>query len=125
MEHAHVTEVKNPVCASNNQNYYSQIACHLDRLDNCFWFDLAMYIASSQGPGSEHNEDNEDNNEAHEPGEEARHLSHYHSPTCKVMDYFQPAQSLIIAPPRHSICLAIMIAPLLVQQLTATGPLGG
>ena len=35
-EHTHVTEVKNPARAGNNQNYHSQIAHHLDRTDKCF-----------------------------------------------------------------------------------------
>ena len=43
-EHAHVDEIKVPVHSGNNQNYYSQIACHLDWLDKCFHFDLATSI---------------------------------------------------------------------------------
>ena len=43
-EHAHVDEIKVPAHAGNNQNYYSQIAHHLDRLEKCFHFDLATYI---------------------------------------------------------------------------------
>ncbi|KAF8547254.1 hypothetical protein OG21DRAFT_1380838, partial [Imleria badia] len=41
MEHAHVDEIKVPARTSNNQDYYNQIARHLDRLDRCFRFDLA------------------------------------------------------------------------------------
>ena len=36
MEHAHVTEIKQPARSGNNQDYYSQIAWHLDRSDKCF-----------------------------------------------------------------------------------------
>ena len=43
-EHAHVEEIKLPARAGNNQNYYSQIMRHLDRLEKCFRFDLATYI---------------------------------------------------------------------------------
>jgi len=43
-EHAHVDEIKVPTHAGNNQNYYNQIACHLDQLDKCMCFDLATYI---------------------------------------------------------------------------------
>ncbi|KIM51816.1 hypothetical protein SCLCIDRAFT_142487, partial [Scleroderma citrinum Foug A] len=42
-EHAHVTEIKKPACARNNQNYYSQIAHHLDRAEKCACFDLATH----------------------------------------------------------------------------------
>ncbi|KAF8546129.1 hypothetical protein OG21DRAFT_1427879, partial [Imleria badia] len=45
-EHAHVTEVKNPMRVGNNQNYYAQIAHHLDQVNKCFRFDLAMRIAT-------------------------------------------------------------------------------
>ncbi|KAF8833917.1 hypothetical protein BDN67DRAFT_873321, partial [Paxillus ammoniavirescens] len=38
-EHAHVQEIKAPAQAGNNQNYYNQIARHLDRLEKCFRFD--------------------------------------------------------------------------------------
>ena len=40
-EHAHVTEIKQPARSGNNQDYYAQIARHLDRSDKCFRFDLA------------------------------------------------------------------------------------
>ncbi|KIK92374.1 hypothetical protein PAXRUDRAFT_34547 [Paxillus rubicundulus Ve08.2h10] len=36
MEHAHVQEIKAPVQVGNNQNYYNQIAHHLDCLEKCF-----------------------------------------------------------------------------------------
>jgi len=43
-EHVHVEEIKVLARSGNNQNYYSQITWHLDRLDKCFHFDLATYI---------------------------------------------------------------------------------
>ncbi|KAF8060125.1 hypothetical protein FPV67DRAFT_1564292 [Lyophyllum atratum] len=39
-EHAHITEIKIPAQASNNQNYESQICRYLDRLQKCRHFDL-------------------------------------------------------------------------------------
>ena len=45
-EHAHVQEIKVPAHAGNNQNYYSQIAWHLDRSEKCFRFDLATHLYS-------------------------------------------------------------------------------
>ncbi|KAG1883387.1 hypothetical protein F4604DRAFT_1920588 [Suillus subluteus] len=41
MEHAHITEIKDPARSSNNNNYDSQICRHLDRADKCRHFDLA------------------------------------------------------------------------------------
>ncbi|KAI5993386.1 hypothetical protein EDC04DRAFT_2872669 [Pisolithus marmoratus] len=35
-EHAHVTEIKQPAHAGNNQDHYVQIAQHLDRSEKCF-----------------------------------------------------------------------------------------
>ena len=90
-EHAHVTEIKNPACAGNNQNYYAQIARHLDRADKCFRFDLATAIASSHD-----HSDNGDNlaDEDHEPDDEHSQSSFYHSPIRKIVDYFKIADAL-------------------------------
>ncbi|KAG1861537.1 hypothetical protein DFJ58DRAFT_657398, partial [Suillus subalutaceus] len=44
MEHAHITEIKNPACSSNNNNYDSQICCYLDHVDKCCCFDLATSL---------------------------------------------------------------------------------
>lgn len=98
-EHSHVTEVKNPARAGNNQDYYSQIARHLDRVDKCFRFDLATWIASSTelDPASGHygnDDDGDELGEEHEPDAEAQKLSLYHSPTRKVVNYFQAARVL-------------------------------
>jgi hypothetical protein len=43
-EHAHITEIKDPAQATNNQNYESQICRHLDRADKCRRFDLATAV---------------------------------------------------------------------------------
>lgn len=48
-EHAHVKEIMVPAHTGNNQNYYSQVACHLDQLDKCFCFDLATYVKEHGG----------------------------------------------------------------------------
>ena len=77
-EHAHVMEIKNPAHAGNNQNYYAQIACHLDRSDRCFRFDLATGIASHDSH-SDNSYDPAD--EDHEPDDETSHTVLYHSPT--------------------------------------------
>jgi hypothetical protein len=43
-EHAHITEIKIPADATNNQNYEDQICCHLDCLDKIRRFNLATTI---------------------------------------------------------------------------------
>ena len=43
-EHAHITEVKGPADATNNQDYESQICRYLDREDKCRRFNLATAI---------------------------------------------------------------------------------
>jgi hypothetical protein len=43
-EHAHITEVKEPAKAGNNQNYDPQICRGLDRIDKCRRFDLATSV---------------------------------------------------------------------------------
>ena len=97
-EHAHVTEVKNPAHARNNQNYYSQIACHLDCADKCFQFDLATQMATvlrighqADGVGDD---DDDDDGEQHEPDSELWNTLLYNSLTHKVVDYFQIACTL-------------------------------
>ncbi|KAG2144334.1 hypothetical protein DEU56DRAFT_910688 [Suillus clintonianus] len=46
-EHAHITEIKDPACSSNNKNYDPQICRHLDRTDKCRHFDLAMSLLNN------------------------------------------------------------------------------
>ena len=43
-EPAHITEIKVPSCAMNNQDYESQIMRHLDRAEKCQRFDLATAL---------------------------------------------------------------------------------
>ncbi|KAI5984375.1 hypothetical protein EDC04DRAFT_2525638, partial [Pisolithus marmoratus] len=44
MEHAHITEIKQPAHARNNHDYYAQIAWHLDHSEKCFQFDLTTHL---------------------------------------------------------------------------------
>ena len=92
-EHAHVEEIKLPAHAGNNQNYYSQITHHLDRLEKCFRFDLATYIDRHVDPLPEF-EDELDGNNEHEPDAEANFLAGYHTPTCSVINYFTISSAL-------------------------------
>ncbi|KIJ11761.1 hypothetical protein PAXINDRAFT_15344 [Paxillus involutus ATCC 200175] len=57
-EHVHVQEIKVPARAGNNQNYYSQIARHLDRSEKCFQFNITTYI-ESQAKGASLEDDDE------------------------------------------------------------------
>ena len=95
-EHAHVTGIKNPARAGNNQNYYAQIARYLDHPDKCFRFNLATGIASSSDSHSDINNDPAD--EDHEPDDEKSHTLLYHSPTWKIVNYFQIADALANGP---------------------------
>ena len=97
-EHAHIKEIKVPARSGNNQNYYSQIAQHLDRLDKCFHFDLATYIeqcAMDQANNGDGDSDS-DSDEQHEPDAETIHLSEYSTPTRQFPDYFSISASLIL-----------------------------
>ena len=91
-EHAHVTEIKNPACAGNNQNYYAQIAHHLDCSDKCFRFDLATGIASSHDSHLDCINDPADKD--HEPDDEESHTLFYHSPTITTVTFYNPHQRI-------------------------------
>ncbi|KAI6019348.1 hypothetical protein PISMIDRAFT_99987 [Pisolithus microcarpus 441] len=89
-EHAHVTEIKNPACTGNNQNYYAQIARHLDRSDKCFRFDLATGIVSFNNSYPDDNDDDLADDD-HEPNDKKSCTIFYHSPMRKIVDYFKIA----------------------------------
>ncbi|KAI5981814.1 hypothetical protein EDD15DRAFT_2379006 [Pisolithus albus] len=91
-EHAHVTEIKQPARAGNNQDYYAQIARHLDRSEKCFRFDLATRLASAEQ--GESGEDDEDQEDEHEPDFEALHVTHYYTPSRTSVNYFESAEAL-------------------------------
>ena len=92
MEHAHVDEIKVPAHAGNNQNYYSQIARHLDRLDKCFRFDLVTYIKEHHSTDEGFIEDFE---EDHKLDTEKLSISKYNTPTHPLMDYFFTSSALL------------------------------
>ena len=91
-EHAHVTEIKQPARSGNNQDYYSQIARHLDRREKCYRFDLATRLISIEEGGSwgDDEEDEEDQEHDHEPDLEALSIS----PAQKIINYFEIAATL-------------------------------
>jgi len=91
-EHAHVTEIKHPTRSGNNQDYYAQIARHLDRSDRCFQFDIATRLASVEQGGS--GEEDEDPEDEHEPDSEVLRVLHYYSPTATVINYFEIAKEV-------------------------------
>ncbi|KAI6020926.1 hypothetical protein BKA83DRAFT_4126818 [Pisolithus microcarpus] len=104
-KHAHVTEIKNPARAGNNQNYYAQIARHLDHSDKCFRFDLATGIVSFNNsyPDDDDN-DNDLADEDHEPDDKKSHTIFYHSPMWKIVDYFNIAGVLSDETSPHPKC---------------------
>jgi len=97
-EHAHIEQIKVPARAGNNQNYYSQIARHLDRLDKCFHFDLATYIAEHANKEEDGDKDDSDLGEDEEdgPDTERRYLSEYSTPTRQIPNYFALSSALLL-----------------------------
>lgn len=97
-EHAHINDIKVPAHAGNNQNYYSQITSHLDRLDKCFHFDLTTYIEEIhhrvQVKDKGFEDDNKDN-EDHEPGAEELCFIGYSDLMQPIIDYFLISSSLL------------------------------
>ncbi|KAF8546867.1 hypothetical protein OG21DRAFT_1527549 [Imleria badia] len=89
-EHAHVTKIKQPTRSGNNQDYYTQIAWHLNRSEKCFRFDITMHLASVEHKGS----DDKDQADEHEPNLEALCIKHYYSPTRQTANYFEMAEEL-------------------------------
>ncbi|KAI6036760.1 hypothetical protein BKA83DRAFT_4485779 [Pisolithus microcarpus] len=79
-EHAHITKIKNPACTGNNQNYYAQIAHHLN-----------------------HSKD-------HKLDKEGSHSLLSYSPTCKVIDYFEVTHTITHSPPPDPPKLLCMFA---------------
>ena len=100
-EHAHVTKIKQPARSGNNQDYYTQIAQHLDRSDKCFRFDLATQIASTEQHGAEEDEDQEDD---HEPDSEVLHATYYYSPARTSVNYFEIAEGITSGTIPTSVC---------------------
>ncbi|KAI5984930.1 hypothetical protein F5J12DRAFT_899149 [Pisolithus orientalis] len=47
-EHAHVSEIKTPASASNNNNYDPQICQYLDRAEKCRMFELTTSLYESK-----------------------------------------------------------------------------
>ncbi|KAI9569833.1 hypothetical protein HD554DRAFT_2019623, partial [Boletus coccyginus] len=97
-EHAHVQEIKVPARAGNNQDYYSQIARHLDRSEKCLLFNIATYIQNKTTLAGEPNEDddrdfNEDNERAFDL-EDVCLSDHLDIVTCTPVNYFAKADAL-------------------------------
>ena len=94
-EHTHVQEIKVPAHAGNNQNYYSQIARHLDCSEKCFHFDLTTHLYSHISNTNQLNEheDNEIDDE-HEPDSEDLSLANSMTVVRPLTDYFTIADAL-------------------------------
>jgi len=78
--------------ARNNQNYYSQIAHHLDCAEKCIHFDLATRILSLHTDVGDVGEEGKDHEHEPKPKEETDNL--HPSPTHRVINYFDIASSL-------------------------------
>ncbi|KAG1843443.1 hypothetical protein F4604DRAFT_1689530 [Suillus subluteus] len=76
-EHAHVSEIKDPVQHTNNNDYDPQICCHLDREEKLCCFAVATSLKSSptdpnleelhEDEGDENEEENGENDEPIDP----------------------------------------------------------
>ena len=93
-EHAHVTKIKQPACAGNNQDYYSQIARYLNRSEKCSRFDLAIRLAYAEQQQSSDDDEDDDQDDEHEPDSETLHVNQYYTPTRKSVNYFEAAEAL-------------------------------
>lgn len=95
-KHAHVQEIKIPARAGNNQDYYSQIARYLDRLEKCLLFDIATYLEKNML--EELDEDDNrvfDQDDEHERDPEDITLSdHLHIAAFAQVNYFEMADAL-------------------------------
>ncbi|KAG9311317.1 hypothetical protein JVU11DRAFT_8409 [Chiua virens] len=85
--HAHINKIKVPAHTGNNHNYYNQIAQHLNRLNKCFRFDLAIYIEEWHQMGPAADEESSEDEEDHKPDAE-KLVSKYSTPTHLIVNYF-------------------------------------
>ena len=97
-EHVHVEEIKVLARAGNNQNYYSQITHHLNRLNKCFHFDLATYIEEhrhgDQAVDEDFADDHEDDKE-YELNAEKLSFAEYSMLRRYPVDYFSTSSTLL------------------------------
>ena len=80
----------------NNQNYYDQIACHLDHSNKCFHFDLATYLETwgTKSVILESDDDFNQGSEDHDDIDDIPSHSQHLKPSCWVVNYFSVADSL-------------------------------
>lgn len=105
-EHAHITEIKDPAHAGNNQKYESQITRHLDRAEKCRRFDLATSVREAAVEFGRHDPVEGDDNmegdsvESHnihttaELLDEIDPVSNLSGPSRDLTDYFQVSAEL-------------------------------
>ena len=117
-EHAHVTEIKQPARSGNNEDYYAQIARHLNHSDKCFHFDLATRIASTEQEA----EEDEDQEDDHEPDSEVLHATYYHSPTHASVNFFEVAEGIASHSIPNSVCPPRIFASLTTAFCLAVKP---
>ncbi|RDB31099.1 hypothetical protein Hypma_000008 [Hypsizygus marmoreus] len=106
MEHAHITEIKEPTQCTNNQNYESQICRHLDRADKCCRFDLATATREARLDIRDFTREEQDDDDGLEDGESLTvnttvdllsnitPVSQLTGTTCHNADYFAIANML-------------------------------
>ncbi|KAG9310021.1 hypothetical protein JVU11DRAFT_10058 [Chiua virens] len=102
-EHAHIQEIKIPARAGNNQDYYSQIARHLDHSEKCLRFDIATHLERNTKGASEPGEDDDtafDQDDEHKLHLEDDSLfDHLGLTPFSRINYFEVADAISRAPP--------------------------
>lgn len=101
-EHAHIQEIMVPTHASNNQNYYKQIACYLDHSDKCFQFNMTTYITAqhkesllSEGErGGEEGEGEDFDHEDHTDDSDGSFLAEHVNLSHSIINYFVLADAI-------------------------------
>jgi hypothetical protein len=88
-EHAHITEIKDPAHAGNNQKYESQITHHLDRTEKCRRFDLATSIREAAIEFGQHYPVEGDDNMEVDPAQ-----NHHIHTTSHLLDEIDPVSNL-------------------------------
>ena len=65
-------------------------AWNLDWSNKCFQFNITTWLASAKQGGPDNNEREDE----HKPDSEIFHVSHYHTPTHRFVNYFETAKEL-------------------------------
>ncbi|KAG1807769.1 uncharacterized protein BJ212DRAFT_1535057 [Suillus subaureus] len=96
MEHAHITEIKDPTRSSNNNHYDAQICRHLDHADKCCCFGLTASLLdqSNQHAYPDEEDDNKIDVDVDHDHDVLVTINH-HNYSWPITDYFAITQTLL------------------------------